>query len=277
MHVVIDSRVATSAGVLETGRIEQGNRDCVFQREIPHVQLYGQPFILETGLTAGLESLRRLRSVAADAGHMAIAVAHTHHDRKSPIRANAEDIEMVTQALTDDDEKAHFVGLSRGWPDTVLALKHLPGRAESATAVAPAMMDRLHPERLALLLAEVAVECVHHPAEFPKVLAESVRTTMGRFSETISEALHLATGTIHSRVEDLKNTEQPPKLHMFASVRDCFFVPAQLALVAKKLGFDSFETYSDGVAGHGALAVHQKLARRVVTVATAKDTPAALQ
>lgn len=262
--VLIDNRVETTVGVLETGRIQVGERDCIFQREIPKQLTDPSPFVLETGLTAGLESLRCVRTVAAQAGHTAIAIAHTHHDRKSPIRANAEDIEMATEALTESDVKAHYVGLSRGWPDTVLALKHMPGKAESATAVAPAMMDRLHPERVLLLLAETSVEMVQHPREFPRVVGECVRVSFLRLGETISEAAHLTAGNIHHRVAYLKSGDNPPKLHMFASLRDGFFTHTGLAKIARELGFDSFETYSEGVAGHGALAVHAKLARRVV-------------
>ena len=272
VSIHIDSREETLHSVIERGRVEYGNQSVTYVDETPNQLQASEPFVLETGLAAGIESLACARTRISELGHRAIAVGHTHHDRGHPIRRNAEDIELIIETLTGD-ERVHSAGLSRGWPAQVLATKHLPEKVCSLTAVAPAMMAPVNPMRLAMLGAEMARETIGNPQVFGRVLLDSLRTVRDRPDVTASEAVKLTLGFVHSRVEELRNTQKALNLHLAASVRDGFFDERILEVLALQLKFDTYNSYRDGTAGHAAFTYSQGLVDLVVKTATTYEKP----
>ncbi len=263
----VDSHEILPTSILERGRIEFGVHTVVYADERPHELKGPEPFVLETGLAAGIGSLECARKRISDIGYRAIAVGHTHHDRSHPIRHNAEDIEAVVEALTGE-EKVHCTGLSRGWPAQVLATKHMPDKVVSLTAIAPAMMAPVNPIRIMMLGAEVARETVRNPREFGRVLLDSARTVKQRPDVTAVEAVKLLFGHVHKRVEELRLTQSGVHFHLAASVRDGFFDERILERIARELQFDTYYPHRTGTAGHGAFAYSTELVDAVVETAT---------
>lgn len=260
----------TQFGHIESGRILDENRGVT----IPY--WLGTPFqpvvddwmAAKTGLTADLESLRKFTETALALGVGVLTVGHRHNDVRRSIRSNSMDYQYAVDGLLEESVPLHGVGLSRGWAGVLLAAKHLPGRFDSITAVAPAMMAPIRPTRLWKAGAELAVQTARNPRDFGRVLLDSVQTTRSRFGVTISESAKLSIGGyVHDRVRALQGDDQGLQLHLVASKDDCFFDPDEMKRIAEELGFNSYTLFCQGSAGHSALSYDGRLCRSVIATA----------
>lgn len=267
MSIEIDFHERGPSGTVKKGIINFGHNQVRFEDRTPMHPVADEPFVLETGLGAGIESLVCAGRKISELGYRAISVGHTHHDTKHPIRHNAEDIEATVEALTGDS-RVHATGLSRGWPAQVLATSHMPEKVVSLTAVAPAMMAPINPTRITMLGLEVIRETAGNPLHFGRVLVDCARTVIERPDVTLAEATKLLFGHVHERVAELKKLNSGIDLHLVASVRDGFFDHRQLEFIANILQFDTVHTFSSGTAGHGAFAYSPELVASIVHTAT---------
>ena len=272
VSVYIDHRESTPHSTIETGRIEFGEKTVIFRDEKPNELTSSETLLSATGLAAGIESLSCASRRYSELGLRALSVGHTHHDVRHPIRSNAEDIEAVSELVSGDD-KIHAVGLSRGFPAQVLATKHLPGKINSLTAVAPAMMAPINPLRVARIGVELVSETAMHPKDFGRVIIDCLKTVKDRPDVTISEVLRLTVGNVHKRVTDLREQQQELDLHLVASFKDCFFDEKVLEALAIRLGFDTFSLHRKGSAGHAAYAYSPELAEGIFRNVTTYDKP----
>jgi hypothetical protein len=266
VSIEIDHRDTTPTGTIERGSVTYGTQKVMFVDRQPANPVSDEPFILETGLAAGIESLSCAGRKISELGHRAISIGHTHHDTRHPIRHNAEDIEAVIEELTGDS-RVHSTGLSRGFPAQVLATKHMPEKVASLTAVAPAMMAPINPFRVVMLGGELIRETVRNPLEFGRVMLDSANTIRERPDVTASEAIRLLFGHVHKRVQELSESQENINLHLVSSARDCFFDDAKLEAIAKLLGFDTYKSHRDGTAGHAAFAYSPELVESIVDTA----------
>jgi pimeloyl-ACP methyl ester carboxylesterase len=270
VSIEIDCRETTPTGITERGIITFGSQSVTFVDRRPNNLVADEPFILETGLAAGVESLTCAGRTISELGHRAISVKHTHHDMKHPIRHNAEDIEAVIEGLTGD-LRVHSTGLSRGWPAQVLATKHMPEKVASLTAIAPAMMAPVNPFRVIMLGGEMVMETAKSPREFGRVILDSINTVRERPDVTMAEAFRLLFGRVHKRVLDLRESQGDVDLHLVSSARDCFFDDARMEAIARLLGFDTYKSHSEGTAGHAAFAYSPELVESIVNTAITFD------
>lgn len=220
----------------------------------------------KTGLTADLESLKRLGVSAMKLGVGYLAVAHRHNDMEHPIRSNAMDVQAVINELAPEGVDIHGVGLSRGWAGMVLAAEHLPNRFSSLTAAAPAFMTSVCPSRFINAAPELVGEFIKNPRRFGAVVLDSVKTVVERPHITLAELANIVFGTnIHPRVERVASQEDM-SMHLVACLKDCFYDPRDMSEVADSF-FDTFTEITDGSAGHSAMAYDDGMTESIIATA----------
>jgi len=252
---------------------EERRTEIPFWHGVPHDETVEDYIVAKTGLTADLQSLKLFGNTALELGVNFVTVGHRHKNIGKAIKENSRDVQFILDSLVPGDIDVHGAGLSRGWAGILLAGIHRPDRFSSMTAVAPAMMAPVNLFRFWKIGVEVGVETARNPREFGGVLFDSIRTSRNRLGVTMSEMAKVGIGGfVHERVRELRDSGPLVKLHLAASKDDCFFDPNIMERLAEELAFDTYTLFSEGSAGHSALAYNPKLSKSIIATAI-EDLP----
>ncbi len=249
-------------GVVDT---DQGTIPYIL--DVPYSPVTDKVVVVETGLGAGPSSLDTASARFTEAGQGVLRVYHKHRGIQRPFINNAREIIDTVHAVVDE-QPLDLVGLSRGSVNHFRVADQIAPQVDTLTAVAPALLSPLELKRVVNFPIEFAREAIRNPKNLGSIAVGSLIAVVERLDVTVAEALILIRGLAVTasieRAKQLRDNYPHISMHLIALKNDGFYSPKGLEEAARAIGFNTYSLFSNGTAGHCALAYNPHIVDQIM-------------